>query len=582
MKHIIYGLFILLCAGAVQAQIGFGTASPNSSLDVRGGLAVNLRSFTGNTSIASSDYTLIFTGTSAATATLPDATSCAGRVYWIKNASTAATTPVLTIATTASQTIDGIASWTLDEPNEAVRFMSNGTNWHVGNQGVPVLKTATTAGPWDEGGDAISTQKNIGTITAFDMGFVTNNSEKMRLSSAGLLGLGTSSPAGGIHFVNDNVSNGDSYYFDDYMNGTNTITAGIYLRKSGGTIASPANLQNGDLIAQFRFSGRYNGSLTRIDGSGVDAYYLGDGTTDTTDLRFFTSGDEAMRINQSGNVAIGTTTYNTGNAEKLVVDAGTTGSYNVISGKGDIDNYLQLNIQNRSNGTQASSDLVATANNGDESTNYIDLGINSNGYTNTSLPILGGINTCYLYTTGADFVIGNTTATQDLIFFTNGLGASNEKMRILDVGNVGIGTSTPADKLSIAGVLAPSSDNTYSIGTSTNRWSEVWATNGVIQTSDARFKTNIEPLEYGTKELMRLQPVSYRWKTAPRGARMPGLLAQQTRRVIPEVVTGDEAKQTLGMNYPEMVTVLINTIKEQQQRLQQLKQELEALQKNGN
>lgn len=41
-----------------------------------------------------------------------------------------------------------------------------------------------------------------------------------------------------------------------------------------------------------------------------------------------------------------------------------------------VSQYLQLNIQNRSAGNSASSDVVATADNGNESVNYVDLGIN--------------------------------------------------------------------------------------------------------------------------------------------------------------------------------------------------------------
>jgi hypothetical protein len=40
-----------------------------------------------------------------------------------------------------------------------------------------------------------------------------------------------------------------------------------------------------------------------------------------------------------------------------------------------------------------------------------------------------------------------------------------------------------------------------------------------------------------------------------------GLLAQDVKSIIPEVVVGDEKKENLGMNYAEMVPVLINAIK---------------------
>ena len=66
--------------------------------------------------------------------------------------------------------------------------------------------------------------------------------------------------------------------------------------------------------------------------------------------------------------------------EKLLVDAGSdqTG----IAVNGSVNNYLEINVQNSSNGTLASSDIVATANNGSASTVYVDLGINSAGYSN--------------------------------------------------------------------------------------------------------------------------------------------------------------------------------------------------------
>jgi hypothetical protein len=581
MKRIIYSIIAVLLVHTGYAQIGVGTASPNSNLDIRGAMAVSLRSFAGNTSIGTTDYALVYTGTTAGTATLPNASTCNGRVYWIKNASTTLPVPVLTIATASSQTIDGAASWLLDEPNETVRLMSNGANWNVGVQDVPVVKSTTSGSAWLQGGNKLAAFKTAGSISTADFSFLTNNIEAMHISAAGNVGIGTSNPAGGLHFVNDNNTNSDGYYMDDYMNGVNTITAGIYLRKSRGTVAAALDLQNGDIISQFRFSPHYNGSIAKANSSGIDAYYLGNGNTDTTDLRWFASGAECMRINQSGNLGIGSSVFSAGNPEVVMVDAGVTNSYNVISGKGDINNYLQLNIQNKSSGSNASSDIVATADNGNENGNYIDMGINSGGYSNTSLPILGTADKGYLYSTAGDFVIGNGTAGQDLIFFNDGIATSDEALRITATGNTGIGVSNPGDKLSVAGILSPSSDNTYTLGTSTNRWSAIWATNGVIQTSDARLKTNIDPLEYGTIQLMQLKPVSYHWKTDPNGRRQVGMIAQETRRVIPEVVTGNEKKGYLGMNYAELVPVLINTLHEQQQRLAKLEKELSSLEKDN-
>jgi hypothetical protein len=115
----------------INAQVGIGTTTPNSTLDVRGSFSLNYRSITSSTTALSTDNTLAFTGSSAATLTLPDATTCTGRTYSIKNISATIPVPVLTIATTSSQTIDGIATSSLDDLNEMITIISNGTNWNV-------------------------------------------------------------------------------------------------------------------------------------------------------------------------------------------------------------------------------------------------------------------------------------------------------------------------------------------------------------------------------------------------------------------------------------------------------------------
>ncbi len=577
-KKISYGIACLLFSVLhVTAQVGIGTTTPNSMLDVRGSLSFNYRSFTTTITALGTDNTLVFEGTVARTLTLPTAVGCAGRFYWIKNASLIIPTPALTIITTGGQTLDGNASWLLDEPQETIRVVSDGSNWYILNQDVINPKTSISGGSWLQGGNRVTSDKSIGTVSNFSLPFITNNIERMRLSTTGYLGIGTISPAGRLHLVNEAVETGNDYIFDDYGAGT---SQGIYMSKSRGTVAAPADLVNGDAIGFLRFVPRFNGALALTSGSSIDAYYKGiTGTNDSTDLRFFTSGVERMRLSESGNAGIGTAVFNATNPEKLLVDAGTTTSFNAISGKGTINNYLQLNIQNRSNGGSASSDVVASTNNATETTGFVDMGINSSGYNNTSYPILGGVNTAYVYATGNNFILGNGTASRDMVFFTNGFADTDEKMRILSTGNVGIGTTTPADKLSVAGVVAPSADNTYSLGKSTTRWSVVYAANGTIQTSDLRLKTAIEPLHYGLKEVMQMQPVRYHWKDSAMPASKIGLIAQDVQQLIPEVVVGDKSKETLGMNYAELVPVLINAVKEQQQQIDAVQTKVETLRK---
>ena len=887
-SHFLFYCCVLFFSGAVTAQVGIGTTAPNSTLDVRGSLSLNYRAFTAGTTASVTDNMLVFTGTTAATVTLPDATACIGRVYWLKN--TSSNTSVLTVATTASQTIDGLSSWLIDETNEGIRIISNGTNWNITAQTLPTGSTTD----WSQGGNTVASLKKLGTLNNYDLPFITNNTEKMRLTSTGNLAVGNSVfngtypekllvDAGITSSVNaivgkgtinsylqlniQNLSNGtgassdvvatadngsettnyvdmgingsantsgvmgaanDAYLYNigqNFLLGTGTASKSLLFMTGGtsqasnermridgsgnvgiGTVSpsyklhvsaasnplylagvqtgantdslltiingvvkkiSPAAVSAWSLTGNASTNpstnflgttdaqalaikvnnvqvGRFdqnslalgtgaafnnsthsyalgstatigynhtngfaigNSSAVNTDNSfsignsavtnGINSFAIGNGATanNTNSLAIGSAAVTAYSItdaiavgdnatanasnsiaigsnstaasktvtNAANAVAIGTTAVansassiamgtgatvaysispaiaignaavvngnsgvavgngtsignvsnatvlgagasatstatnstaigynasatlaneiilgdrsNTGlsvgigtesfsgtNREKLLVDASTSTSVNAIVGRGNNNNYLQLNIQNQNAGTLASSDVVATADNGNETTNYVDLGINSSGYSATG--ILGGANNAYLYTTGNDFVIGNSTNNKSLIFYTTTAGVNTERMRINNAG------------------LIPGQDNAYSAGNTTNRWTAVWATNGTIQTSDIRLKKNIHPLGYGLQEILRLQPVSYDWKDNS-GSNKIGLIAQEVKKVIPQVVTGNEEKENLGMNYAELVPVLINSIKELNKKIENLEASIDKMKRGG-
>ena len=128
------------------------------------------------------------------------------------------------------------------------------------------------------------------------------------------------------------------------------------------------------------------------------------------------------------------------------------------------------------------------------------------------------------------------------------------------------------------GDVLPDSDNSQTLGSSTNRWSAVWAANGTIQTSDARLKRGITNLKYGLNQVMQLRPVSFQWKNGNDNAMHLGLIAQEVDAVMPEAVEKSaDANSPLGMNYSNLIPVLIKAIQEQQGTLERAQAEIKTL-----
>ena len=150
----------------------------------------------------------------------------------------------------------------------------------------------------------------------------------------------------------------------------------------------------------------------------------------------------------------------------------------VIQASTNINGYAQVNHQNINNGTNASTDFVATADNSTGNDTYIDMGINSSTYNQAGFT-LNNPNDGYLYvsgntTTGGGNLIVATMTNKDIIFATNGQNLNNEVARITTANTVviksGIATtSISSGSLQVIGGVGVQGDiqaqNIYSNGT---------------------------------------------------------------------------------------------------------------------
>jgi len=95
----------------------------------------------------------------------------------------------------------------------------------------------------------------------------------------------------------------------------------------------------------------------------------------------------------------------------------------------------------------------------------------------------------------------------------------------------------------------PYTDNVYDLGATSKRFDDVYATNGTIQTSDLRDKTDIVDIDYGLDFVNSLRPVTYRWddRSGYTGTRTHmGFIAQEVSTTLGD----DAASRALWVNSP--------------------------------
>ena len=117
-----------------NGNVLIGTTTDNGSrLRVNGSIALPHTTKSANYTLDETDYTVGFDCASNRTATLPDATACAGRIYVIYQYNTGSGTRSVTLDGNGSQTINGVTTYSLAPYCDftSVVIQSNGSNWII-------------------------------------------------------------------------------------------------------------------------------------------------------------------------------------------------------------------------------------------------------------------------------------------------------------------------------------------------------------------------------------------------------------------------------------------------------------------
>ena len=327
------------------------------------------------------------------------------------------------------------------------------------------------------------------------LAIATNNAEAMRIDSGGNVGIGTSSPDAKLKIQSGNSDTPASSFAIRQNNAADTAQTTFSVE------ASP------------------NDGVSRLISS----------ATSTPQFAFYTGGSESVRIDQSGDVGIGTS--NPGN--KLDVVGGVSAT-----------NFL-----------------------GRAGTTAMTIGIPG---TDTAFILYGS---------------GFTSDPNRILFRTGSVNRGEiDHVGRLVMGGISPGTSV-SSSFCTSGRLQTTASYTNTTASGANM--HIGSSGLVVRsTSSARYKTDIETLEnsYADK-LLECRPVWYRSIATDDTAHPEwgyyGFIAEEVADVDPRLVHFDEQEdgtlQPEGVQYTQMIAHLVNIVKRQKQAIETLETKVAAL-----
>jgi hypothetical protein len=470
------------------------------------------------------------------------------------------------------------------------------------------------------------------------MRFSTNGTERVRISAAGDVGIGTTSPATKLHVVGNSLVTttsffGDTNYYaalsgsnpvlgfdaNDYMlydrtnNLLQTVIGGterMRINASGltsmGTTAAVARLtvQNISTTDSATIDVRGHRDFTATTYGATSIIGVSDQTRNSHDFGAIRFEQNPATLDGGGALvrlfAGGASSSFAANCEFLRGDA--RGNTNGVD-----------NIQFRTFGTERmridGNGNVGIGRTAPNYSGYKTLAIDGPSIGAEIDLYGGGTYQGYLYTSTASAGLG-TVISIPLIFSTN----NTERMRIQAGGNVLVGTTTGDGLLTVAGTVAnsnvgvlqarstaagDSASCAFSIVKAANdtTTSQVYIrfginnyasgcgqinANGTSQAafgafSDSRLKENIDNLPPQLANITALRPVEFDYIESEGGGHQIGFIAQEMQEVYPDAVGKREDGMLTVTGWNKTEARLVKAIQEQQTLIENLTTRLNAL-----
>jgi hypothetical protein len=510
-----------------SGRVGIGTSSPSNTLHVDKDTGSTPTVYINNGGGDSGDGVALKVqasgrGTGIGDASVFSVHNNASEIFTVRNdgkvgIGTTSPTTALTVSTDGTEQLTiNRADASINTGNTVGTVLFTGDDPSANQTGARIQVIAAQNWTTNAYGSHITfSNDNSGTIT-----------ERMRIDSSGNVGIGTTSPSNMLH-----------------------------LSSSDPTI----RLQDTDATGYCLINSASNSRIQiKADEGNNDA--------DTT-IEFHVDGSERMRIDSSGNLALGAATASTG------IDTGIT--------------RMRVVAPNSNYGVAATfvADSVGRGMiiSNQSGSQYLYFGTDTMGAaSNNALKFITYGSERARIDSSGHLLVGTTVLTD-----VSSSGTGNEGAYIKSDGSVGLATSNGTvaifNRKSSHGVMLDFRKDGTTVGSI--------STNGNSLPSDRNFKKNIEDLRLGLNFVSSLNPVTYNYKMDDDDSPiMTGLIAQDVETALeaagvePNSMTllqhkpiEDEKESDYQMDYLKLVPVLINAVKELSAQVDELKAEVAAL-----
>jgi hypothetical protein len=198
---------------------------------------------------------------------------------------------------------------------------------------------------------------------------------------------------------------------------------------------------------------------------------------------------------------------------------------------------------------------------------------------------------------GHSALFANTTGIENTALgYAAGQGLTTGNNNLALGSHAGENVTTGSDNINIAnpGGANPAESNTTRIGSAQTRAFIAGVRGTVTDVNDAipvlidsqgqlgtvsssrRYKEDIHAMGSASDPIMRLRPVTFRYRSNPSGLRY-GLIAEQVAKVMPNLAVYDRNGLPETVKYQDLPVLLLNKVQQQQRALREQRRQNDAL-----